>query len=261
MTPLLSVRNLSKAYSGRGRFTLQAPSQALDGVNLELMAGRTLAVVGPSGSGKSTLARCIAGLEQADAGEVLLDGRTAGPQTIHQRIQMIFQDPGASFNPRFTVAEALAEPSIIRGCTRAAESSIAEQLRQVGLREDIGSRFTGQLSGGQKARLALTRALAALNDPDHPCILILDESLSSLDLSVQAQIIDLLVDLQRQRTLSYILIAHDLSLAAHFAGELAVLWDGRVVEHGPPQALFDNPTHPGWRQLVSATMSLEKGDA
>lgn len=266
--PLLSVRRLAKIFYRRGMLTgYGAAVQALLDVDLDLQAGRTLAVVGPSGAGKSTLARCIAGLERPDDGEVLLDGRPATRETIHRRIQVIFQDPGASLNPRFTVAEAIAEPlmirakMIIRTKTRPTQSGIVERLRQIGLPDGAASRLTSQLSGGQRARLALARALAALDDPGQPSVLILDESLSSLDLSVQAQMINLLLDLQQQRALSYILIAHDLSLAAHLADQVLVLWEGRAVERGTPHALFQNPMHPGWRQLVSATMAFDTGQA
>ena len=257
--PLLLARGLTKTFRRRHRLLarhLEVP--ALRGVDLDLRAGRTLAIVGPSGAGKSTLARALAGLDPADAGELLLDGHTPNPETIHRRIQMIFQDPGASLNPRFTVAEALSEPLAIRGQSEAARRSVADRLRQVGLPEDAAPRFTSQLSGGQKARLALARALAALDDQTQPCILILDESLASLDLSVQAQIVHLLKELQKQRSLAYILIAHDLTLVAHLADEVAVLSEGRIVERGAQRELFEHANHPHFRALLAATLALEE---
>lgn len=261
-TPLLRVRNLAKTYHRRrsvlGR---REPVEALRGVDLVLHAGRTLAVVGPTGSGKSTLARCVAGLEQADAGEILLDDGVCTSVTIHRRIQMILQDPGGSLNPRFTVAEALAEPVAVSTGAHVPLSSVAQRLRQVGLPESTASRLTPQLSGGQKARLAIARALAALGAPDQPGVLILDESLSALDRPVQAQILELLLDLQQSRNLACILIAHDLALVGSLAHEVVVLWEGRIVERGAPDALLANPVHPQWRQLVEANRALERGDA
>ena len=261
-TPLLSVRRLAKIFYRRGKLTAgRTTVRALLDVDLELRAGRTLAVVGPSGAGKSTLARCIAGLEQPDTGEVLLDGQRETRDAIHRRIQVIFQDPGASLNPRFTVEEAMAEPLVIRTRTRPSQSWTQERLRQIGLPDGVASRLTSQLSGGQKARLALARALAALDDRGQPSVLILDESLSGLDLLAQDQMINLLLDLQRQRALSYILIAHDLSLAARLADQMLVLREGRVVESGAPSALFESPMDAEWRQLVAATRALETGQA
>jgi peptide/nickel transport system ATP-binding protein len=260
--PLLRVQGLAKTYlRRRSLLGRHQEVEALRGVNLELQAGRTLAVVGPTGSGKSTLARCIAGLEHPDAGEVLLDNRECTSTTIHRRIQMIFQDPGGSLNPRFTVAEALAEPLAISTRAHVPSPIILERLRQVGLPESAGARVTSQLSGGQKARLAIARALAALGEPDRPGVLLLDESLSALDLSVQTQIIELLLDLQQRRNLAYILIAHDLALVARLADEVVVLSEGRVVERGAPHTVFENPIHAQWRQLVEADRAIERGDA
>jgi ABC-type glutathione transport system ATPase component len=260
--PLLSVRRLAKTYYRRAKLTARRTAvHALLDVNLELPVGQTLAVVGPSGAGKSTLARCIAGLEQPDTGEVLLDGQRATRAAIHRRIQMIFQDPGASLNPRFTVQEAMAEPLVIRTKTRPAQSEIDERLRHIGLPDGVASRLTSQLSGGQKARLALARALAALDDSGQACVLILDESLSSLDLLAQDQMINLLLEPQRQRPLSYILIAHDLSLVAHLASQIVVLQEGRAVESGATRTLFESPINAEWRRLVAATRALESGPA
>ena len=245
---VLGTRGVTKSYHRRSKLTARHEEvPAVRGVDLELQAGRTLAVVGPSGAGKSTLARLMAGLEKPDAGEILVDGRELGSRALHRRIQMIFQDPGASLNPRFTVAEALAEPLAVQG----RRSNLAAMLQRVGLPENALSRRTSQLSGGQKARLAVARALAALSDRESPCVLILDESLASLDLSVKAQMIQLLMDLQRQRSLAYVLIAHDLSVAIHMADEVAVVSDGRIVERGSPRELQSLP-HSRFSALAAA---------
>jgi ABC-type glutathione transport system ATPase component len=256
--PLLSVRKLAKSYVRRAWIAgPRTEVQALRGVDLDLQAGRTLAVVGESGGGKSTLARCIAGLDQPTSGEIYFRGeRITDSATAHRHIQLIFQDPGSSLNPRFSVAEALEEPMSIR---REKCTNVAERLRHVGLSETLADRPTAQLSGGQKARLALARALAALGDSGAPVVLILDESLASLDLSIQAQIINLLVDLQDQHGLAYILIAHDLRLAAHMADEVVVIFDGQIVERGAPQVLFTAPNHPRTASLLAATIPAEGG--
>ena len=217
---LLTIRGLRKTYQRRGLlFRERSEVQALRGIDLELDEREILAITGASGSGKSTLARCIAGLEKPSSGEI----KPAAPG----QVQLIFQDPGASLNPRFTVAEALKEPAIIRGS--AKQVNVPERLEQVGLPQTAAGRLTAQLSGGEKARLALARALAALGEGDEPGILILDESLGSLDLSTRTQIIQLLLDLRARRSLAYIVITHDRKLAAQLADEVAVMSGGEMV--------------------------------
>jgi len=251
---LLRVERLTKTYPRRSWLAARHPEMpAVAGVDLELRAKQCLAIVGASGSGKSTLARCIAGLEQPTSGRIQFAGRELHAAIIHRRIQLIFQDPGASLNPRFRVAEALEEPLVIHRKNFGRQETL-ERLRQVGLAESMAERFTSQLSGGQKARLALARALAAL-DQGQPNILILDESLASLDPSVQAQMVNLLLDLREPRQLAYILIAHDLSLALHWAGEIAVMYQGQIVERNTPQMLLADPKHPHTRQLVAASLA------
>jgi ABC-type glutathione transport system ATPase component len=254
--PLLSVRELTKTYSRGGWLRGgRATVQALRGVDLELAQSATLAIIGASGSGKSTLVRCIAGIEQPSGGEILYDGRPIHDADSRIRpIQLIFQDPGASLNPRLSVEEALEEPLFIHH-DAAREFSAREILAQVGLPASLLARRTSELSGGQKARLALARALLALGlRPNR--VLILDESLSSLDLSTQAQIINLLVDLQASHGLAYILIAHDLSLAAHMADQIAVMFEGKIVERGVPEVVLKRPDHPQTRCLLSAALTL-----
>jgi ABC-type glutathione transport system ATPase component len=251
---LLVVRDLTKNYAGRSWSRhRQREVCALRSVSLELHQGSTLAIVGESGAGKSTLARCIAGLEEPSSGEIRFCGRKM-ERAGEPPIQLIFQDPGASLNPRFSVGQALEEPLTIRRPARPCDSSVL--LNQIGLPEAVLTRRTSELSGGQKARLALARALAALSTHEEPGILILDESFSSLDLSVQAQIINLLVDLQAQHGLTYLLIAHDLSLAGHLADEVAVMFEGEIVERGAPYTLFGAPRHPHTKYLVSSTLAL-----
>lgn len=258
--PLLSVKGLTKSYVRggwlRGRRT---PVEALRGVDLELEAGKTLAVVGASGSGKSTLARLIAGIEEPTAGEIWFDGRIfSGAGTSLHPVQLIFQDPGASLNPRYSVAQALAEPLAL-GHATVSDSTVQDNLRQVGLPESLARLRTAQLSGGQKARLALARALAALGlSPGGIGVLILDESLAGLDLSTQAQIINLLVDLQASHRLTYILIAHDLSLATHMADQIAVMFGGKILERGAPNDLVTRPSHPHTRQLLAVALTFQR---
>jgi len=227
--PLLRVRGLHKSYVRRNwRPGTRAEVSAVQGVDLDVGFGQTLAITGKSGSGKSTLARCIAGLESPSAGEIRFSGHPV-QEGACRHIQLIFQDPGASLNPRFSVLHALSEPLIIRH-ENANRHDLARRLEQVGLSDTLLNQRTSELSGGQKARLALARALAALDERDDPAILILDESLSSLDLSVQAQMLNLLLDLQEQRSLSYLLITHDLALAEHMADEIVVMSQGKIVE-------------------------------
>lgn len=252
--PILRVRGLTRTYRRR-KWIGSAGNEvrALRGVDLDLCAGKTLAIVGASGGGKSTLARCVAGLEPATSGEIFFRGqRLANPGEAHRHIQLIFQDSGASLNPRFSVAEALREPLTIG---QERDLKITGRLQRVGLPETLANQATSQLSGGQKARLALARALAALDDSG--AILILDESLASLDLSMQAQMINLLVDLQEERGLAYVLIAHNLRLAAHLADEIAVLFEGQIVERGAPHRLFAAPAHPHTAYLLEARAALD----
>ncbi|HLK18670.1 MAG TPA: dipeptide/oligopeptide/nickel ABC transporter ATP-binding protein [Bryobacteraceae bacterium] len=257
-SPILRVRGLTKTYRRRKWIGSAGDEvRALRGVDLDLCAGKTIAIVGASGGGKSTLARCVAGLEPATSGEIFFrDQKLGKPGDARHHIQMIFQDSGASLNPRFSVAQALLEPLAIR---QERNLNTSERLRQVGLPETLASQGTSQLSGGQKARLALARALAALGESG-AAVLILDESLASLDLSVQAQMINLLVDLQEKRGLAYLLIAHDLRLAAHLADEIAVLFEGQIVERGAPHRLFAAPAHPHTAYLLK-TLAAPDGSS
>ena len=209
------VRGLIKNYGA---------VRALDGVDLSIAPGSTTALVGQSGSGKSTLARCLARLEQPDAGEII---SPAGG------VQLVFQDAAGSLNPRMRAAEIVAEPLAIRGCPRAERRRRAlELMAQCGLPPDSAERLPLEFSGGQRQRLAIARALTL-----EPALLILDEALTGLDLSIQAQILNLLADLQDARGLTYLHITHDLSLALRMAGQIAVMHRGRIVESAPASDL------------------------
>lgn len=258
--PILEVHGLSKTYV-RHRWILRKPPgvPALSDVNLTLGAGSTLALVGASGSGKSTLAKCMVRREKPSSGEIRFEGRnvlTLGGRELwrfRRTIQLIPQDPGASLNPRFPAWRIVHEPLLIAGreSSKQSRTQAIELMSLTGLPERAADWLPGQFSGGQRARLALARALAL-----KPKILILDESLASLDLSIQAQTINLLLDLQAGLGLAYVVISHDLGLAGHFADEVAVFDQGRIVEQGPPARLFSRPAHPSTQALVAAAPLL-----
>ena len=250
---LIRVEGLSKTYHRRLANGTRQPVVALDGVNLELARGTTMALVGSSGGGKSTLARCLALLEEFDAGEIVIDWHPVSGCSPEQRarlrpwIQLMFQDPAAALNPRFTAVEAVAEPLRIQrqGSRQSQHQRARELMREVGLADELAGRSTRQLSGGQRQRLTLARALAA-----NPQVLILDEGLAALDLSLRAQITNLLLDLQARHGLTYLLISHDLRVVAHLADEIAVLDGGRIVEQAPPHLLLADPQHAATQNLV-----------
>ena len=240
--PFFEARGLSKSFAGR---------TAVRDVSFRLDQGRTLALVGSSGAGKSTLARCLALFETPDCGEVRINGRA--PERARGDIQLILQQPAASLNPRFTVEQALEEPLRIqrRGTAAARRQSVLRWMEIVGLPAAAAGLRTRALSGGESQRLAIARALIL-----EPKLLILDESLSGLDLSVRAQVATLLLDLRRQRSLTCILISHDLALAAQLADEIAVMDAGVIVEQAAAAELLAAPRHPRSRELVQATREL-----
>jgi ABC-type glutathione transport system ATPase component len=233
----LAVRNLRKTY---GRMV------ALDAVSFTLGRGKTLGVVGSSGSGKSTLARCIAGFETPDSGEIAFDGAP-------RQIQLIFQQPASSLNPRFTAGEIVEEPLLIqrRGTPAERRARAAAALDLVGIAASALGKRSQQFSGGERQRLAIARSLVL-----EPKLLILDESFNGLDPALTVQIANLLRELQARLGLSYILIAHDLELVSEFAGEIAVMEDGRLVEHGTTSAVFCAPQQPRTRELIAANLAL-----
>jgi oligopeptide/dipeptide ABC transporter ATP-binding protein len=237
------------------------PVRAVDGVSLQLCAGQTLAVVGESGCGKSTLARAILGLETPRSGRVLFRGRETAHDRRSQRalwreLQMIFQDPDASLNPRMTIGSAVTEPIALHWRSKRPECLDAARtlLRQVGIDPSLFDRYPHELSGGQRQRVSIARALAV-----EPRALILDEAVSALDVSIRAQILNLLVSLQDQLGLAYLFITHDLGVVRYLAHEVMVMYLGQIVERAETQALFEAPQHPYTRALLAAVPSLTPG--
>jgi len=254
---LLVVEQLAKRYRLPRRSLLQpAPElQALAGVSFTLQAGRSLGVVGESGSGKSTLARLVMALEAPSAGRVLLDGedlhRLSAPalRRARSKLQMVFQDPYGSLDPRRTVLQTVAEPlAVLLGAGRAEQRERAEAaLEDVGLRAADGAKYPHEFSGGQRQRIAIARALIT-----QPRLIVADEPVSALDVSVQAQVLNLMQDLQERHGVSYLFISHDLAVVDLVCDEVLVMHEGRVVEQGPPARLFSAPEHPYTQRLLAA---------
>lgn len=255
MKPLVRIENLVKTYAKKGITNAHEEVRALDGVSFSIAAGATLAIVGESGSGKSTLALCLAGLEIPTSGSIWLEEADIvrlperKRRWMRRKIQLIFQDPVSSLNPRWNVREILAEPFLLGHDVPREEIAprVRSLLAQVGLSPDMEERFPAELSGGQRQRLAIARALALA-----PKVLILDEALSALDCSVQAQITNLLLELQRSLGMTYIFISHDLAMAAHMADEVAVMAHGRIVEQGLPEKILKQPQSEVTRELLAA---------
>ncbi len=262
---LMRVEHLSMSYVQRQWLSRrQFHVRALDNVDLILHRGSTLALVGESGSGKSTLARCLARLEEPTSGEIwyqgsnLLSLSAAELRAVRKEIQLIFQDPAAALNPRLTAAEIIAEPLLIQrwGSRRRRGERALELMEQVGLAPQWARRRPAEFSGGQRQRLAIARALAL-----EPKLLILDEALSALDLSVQAQIVNVLLELQAARGLTYLYITHDLSLAGRLADEVAVMLRGKIVERAPVGKFLRGPQHPHSQELLAAVPILQPASA
>lgn len=253
---LLRVEGLVKHFPSRaGLGRHRVVIQAVDGVNFRLAAGETLGLVGESGSGKSTVARLVMRLLEPTSGQITFRGRDitnlgqSQLRPIRRQMQMIFQDPFGSLDPRMTVNRIVAEPLQIHGLWErvAGERRVAELLEMVGLSTEHSTRYPHEFSGGQRQRVAIARALAL-----NPQLLILDEPVSALDTSIQAQIINLLEDLQAQLDLAYLFIAHDLSVVRHICDQVAVMYLGKIVETGPEREVYERPTHPYTQALLSA---------
>jgi len=256
--PLLEVRNLVKHFLvGGGLFGGRAGVvRAVEGVSFEIRRGETLGLVGESGCGKTTVGRCLLQLERPTSGQVLFEGRdltTLGEEElrpVRRRMQVIFQDPYSSLNPRMTVGQILAEPLVVHGIVADRErraGRVRELLSHVGLLAQHAHRYPHQLSGGQRQRVGIARALAV-----EPALIICDEPVSALDVSIQAQIINLLEDLQAGFGLTFLFVAHDLSVVRHISDRVAVMYLGRIVEITDRKSLYDDARHPYTKALLSA---------
>ncbi|WP_299839348.1 ABC transporter ATP-binding protein [uncultured Jannaschia sp.] len=253
--PVMTARALERHYEVRGGFLRQSRTlRALGGVDFDLYAGKTLAVVGESGCGKSTLARVVTMIEAPTAGRLTLDGKAVRPEdwaSLRASVQIVFQDPYGSLNPRQRVGQILMEPLVInrpKMSKAEREEKAREMLRLVGLRPEHFDRYPHMFSGGQRQRIAVARALML-----DPKVLVLDEPVSALDLSIQSAILNLLVDLQERLDLAYLFISHDLSVVRHVADDVIVMYLGRAVERGTKDAVFGAPKHPYAKALLSAT--------
>lgn len=259
---LLSAHELSRFYTVKQGF-LQADGvvRALNDVSFSLNAGETLAIVGESGSGKSTLARLLVGLEAPTTGEirfqnqVITDAASAKKAALSQNVRMIFQNPYASLNPRWRVYEALEEPLILNTSlsSQKRREKIYSMLQKVGLDASYANRYPHMFSGGQRQRIAIARSLML-----DPKVIVADEAVSALDVSIQAQILNLLTDLKKELGLAFVFISHDLSVVEHVADSMLVMYFGRTVEYGDAKTIFQNPKHPYTRFLLSATPKLHR---
>ena len=257
--PLVQVEGLVKRFPGeRGLFGLgraRRTVHAVDGVSFAIAAGQTLGLVGESGCGKSTVGRTILRLIEPDAGRVTLGGADVVAlggrelRALRRRMQIVFQDPYGSLNPRMTVQQTLAEPLAIHRLATGPEAKrrVAGLLEEVGLAPAFAAAYPHELSGGQRQRVGIARALSV-----EPQFLVLDEPVSALDVSVQAQVLNLLADLQRKRRLTYLFIAHDLAVVKHIADDVAVMYLGKIVERAPATGLCAGPRHPYTTSLLSA---------
>ncbi len=257
MTVLLEVRNLQKHFPVRGGLLrrIVAHVRAVDGVSFTLESGRTLGLVGESGCGKSTLGRAILQLQRPTGGEVILEGTeltTLGPRRLlemRREMQIIFQDPFASLSPRRTVAQTIREPLDVHGIGSASErdGKVEELLQVVGMRPQVMDRYPHEFSGGQRQRIGIARALAL-----NPKLIVADEPVSALDVSVRAQVLNLIAKLQREHGIAFLFISHDLSVVEHVSDHVGVMYLGKLVEMAPAKEIYRDPRHPYTQALLSA---------
>ncbi|MGI3169056.1 ABC transporter ATP-binding protein [Pseudooceanicola sp. C21-150M6] len=256
MTALLEARDLVRVYEGRKKlFGAPVPVRAVDGISLRVNQGEVLGIVGESGSGKSTLGRMLLGVDPSQGGEVRYRGEPLPPfgtpqwRSLRARMQMIYQDPLAALDRRLTIADQIREPLEIHqiGAEADRRARVAELMRSVGLRPDQAGRYPHELSGGQRQRVVIARALAT--EPD---LLVCDEPVSALDVSIQAQVVNLLRELQGKGALGMVFISHDLKVVRNLCDRVAVMYLGRVVEEGPSEQLFAEPRHPYTQALISS---------
>ena len=260
--PVLDATDLHKTFTtgriGMGRRRVSA----VDGVSLRLRAGESLGIVGESGCGKSTLARMLVGLERPDSGTIRVHGRDItrargrDRRLLRRQVQMVFQDPYTSLDPRMTVGELVAEPLAVHrmcGGTAGRRDRVAELLTLVGLAPELMNRYPHQFSGGQRQRIGIARALAL-----EPEVLVCDEPVSALDVSVQAQVVNLLSDLRRRMAIALVFIAHDLSVVRHVSDRTAVMYLGRLAELGDTPTVHDRPAHPYTQALISASPLVDR---
>ena len=261
MAPLLEVRGLVKHFSRKqGLFQKPSVVKAVDDVSFTIDEGEMFGLVGESGSGKSTTGRCILRLIEPTAGDVLFKGENVAQfsrsrmRLARRDMQIIFQDPYSSLNPRMRVGDIVEEPLVIHGLGKKDErlARVAELFELVGLQREMLTRYPHEFSGGQRQRIGIARALAL-----NPAFIIADEAVSALDVSIQAQVVKLLMDLKEQFKLTYLFIAHDLRLVEHICSRTAVMYLGKVVEMGDTKAMFANPTHPYTKALLSAIPVLD----
>ena len=253
---LLSVRNLVKNFelrASKGIRKTQRVVQAVSDVSFEVKVGQTLGLVGESGSGKTTVGRSVLQLIEPTAGEVIFEGQDLTKMSfeelrhVRRQMQIVFQDPFASLDPKMTVGSSIAEPLVVQGVGGNHQDKVAELLDLVGLATDHAKRFPHEFSGGQRQRVGIARALAL-----DPKLIVLDEPVSALDVSIQAGVVNLFADLQKRLGMSYIFIAQDLSVVRHIADQVAVMYLGKIVEIGDKESVYRNPSHPYTKALLSA---------